>query len=303
MHYYFIIRKAYFPKYRSHAFTAALETKIRELGGKVQYNTKVERILVEEGKVVGVETSKGDKIKTNHVISNASPTLIYNNLIYPKSEVPKIAYKNVNARRHAISCFVVYLGLDLSVEELGISNYSYHIYETANTEEIYESFKTLNPPKAQATVCLNKIIPDASPEGTCMLCITAFFLPEAWKDVKAKDYFILKRRIANNLIETFEKATGTSIKNHIEEIEIATPQTLNRYTGAYYGSAYGYETDPWDSFMPRLMAMADEKYIYGLETCGGFSANCQSYTNSLLSGQVKAFLTILELNKEEADTE
>ncbi len=301
MHYYFLIRKAYFPKYRSHGFTSALESKIREIGGIVQYNTKVEKILVENGKVIGVETSKGDKIHTNNVISNASPTLIYNNLIYPKDEVPEIAYKNVNARRHAISCFVVYLGLDKSAEELGITNYSYHIYDTSNTEEIYESFKTLNPPKAQATVCLNNIIPDCSPSGTCMLTITAFFLPEAWKEVTAKDYFKLKSRIANDLIDTFEKATGTSIKDHIEELEIATPQTLTRYTGTYYGSAYGYETDPWDSFMPRLMAMADEKYIEGLEVCGGFSANCQSYTNTLLSGQIAAFLSILDLEKKEED--
>ncbi len=299
MHYYFLIRKAYFPKYRSHGFTSALESKIREMGGNVQYNTKVEKILVEKGKVIGVETSKGDKIQTSHVISNASPTLIYNNLIYPKKEVPEIAYKNVNARKHAISCFVVYLGLDKSAEELGIINYSYHIYDTFNTEEIYESFKTLNPPKAQATVCLNNIIPDCSPNGTCMLTITAFFLPEAWKDVTARDYFKLKSKIASDLIDTFEKATGTSIKNHIEELEIATPQTLTRYTGTYYGSAYGYETDPWDSFMPRLMAMGDEKYIEGLEICGGFSANCQSYTNALLSGQIAAFLTILDLEKRE----
>ncbi|MFX0021820.1 MAG: phytoene desaturase family protein [Candidatus Hermodarchaeota archaeon] len=299
MHYYFIIRKAYFPKYRSHGFTAALESKIRKMGGNIQFNTKVEKILVKNGKVIGVETSKGDKIKTNHVISNASPTLIYNNLIYPKSEIPKIAYKNINARRHAISCFVVYLGLNASAEELGISNYSYHIYETTNTEEIYESFKTLNYPKAQATVCLSNIIPDCSPSGTCMLSITAFFLPEAWKDVKARDYFKLKNRIADDLIDAFEKATGSSIRDHIEEIEIATPQTLARYTGTYYGSAYGYETDPWDSFMPRLMAMTDEKYIEGLEVCGGFSANCQSYTNALLSGQITAFLTIQDLNKKE----
>jgi len=299
MHYYFLIRKAYFPKYRSHGFTSALESKIRENGGKIQYNTKVEKILVENRKIVGVETSKGDKIQTNHVISNVSPTLVYNNLIYPKNEVPEIAYKFVNARRHAIGCFVVYLGLNASAEELGITNYSYHIYESTNTEEIYESFKTLNPPKAQASICLNNIIPDCSPNGTCMLTITAFFLNDAWKDVKANDYFNVKSRIAENLIDTFEKATGTSIRKYIEEIEIATPQTLSRYTGTYYGSAYGYETDPWDSFMPRLMAMADEKYIEGLEICGGFSANCQSYTNALLSGQIAAFLTIQDLDKKE----
>lgn len=297
MHYYFLIRKAYIPKYRSHGYTAALEKKIRDSGGIIMFNTKVDKILAENNRVIGIETSKGDNIKTNHVISNASPTLIYNNLIYPKSEVPEIAYKYINARKHAISCFVVYLGLDATTEELGITNYSYHIFDNMNTEEIYNSFKTLNAPKAQATICLNNVIPDCSPPGTCILSITAFFLPEAWQNVHPKEYFKLKNRIATQLITTFELATGTSIKDHIEEIEIATPQTLTRYTGTFGGSAYGYETDPWDSFIPRLIAMDDERYIEGLEFCGGFSANCQSYTNSLLSGQISAFLTLQKLNQ------
>lgn len=147
MHYYFLIRKAYIPRYRSHGYTAALKRMIREKGGTIQYNTKVEKILVKNNKIIGVETSKGDRLITNHVICNASPTLIYNNLIYPKTEVPEIAYKYVNARKHAISCFVVYFGLNATAEELDIKNYSYHIFDNMNTQEIYQSFKTLNPLK------------------------------------------------------------------------------------------------------------------------------------------------------------
>jgi len=299
MHYYFLIRKAYIPKHRSHGYAAALESLIRKNGGKILYNTKVNRINLKNKQIIGLETTKGDKVRTKHVISNASPTLVYNNLIYPKNEVPSQALKTINARRHAISCFVVYLGLNASAKELGIDNYSYHIYDTTNTEEIYESFKTLNPPKAQATVCLNNILPECSPKGTCILTITAFFLPEAWEAVKPEDYFNLKNKIARHLINTFEFATKTSIRDYIEEIEIATPQTLARYTGTFGGSAYGYETDPWDSFMPRLMEMNNEKYLEGLEFCGGFSANCQSYTNALLSGQIAAFLTLKKLNEKD----
>ncbi len=298
MHYYFLTRKAYFPKYRSHDFSTAMESKIQEHGGKILYNTRVEKVIVKDGKVIGVQTSKGDKIRTNHVISNASPTILFNDLIYPKEEVPDIAYQFVNARRHAISCFTVYLGLNASAEQLGISNYSYHLFDTMDTEEIYRSFNTLNPPLVQATTCLNNIIPDCSPPNTSMLMITTFFLPGVWDNVNPQDYFKLKSRIANDIISSFEKALDTSIKKNIEEIEIATPQTLARYTGAFRGSAYGYESDPWDSFIPRLMAMNEEKYIQGLEICGGYSSQGVSYTNSLLSGQISAFLTLQKIEEE-----
>jgi phytoene dehydrogenase-like protein len=298
MHYYFLIRKAYFPKLRSYAISSALEAKIREMGGVIQYNSKVSKILVKNEKIIGVKTTQGDEINTNHIISNASPTLLYTTLLSPE-DVPDIALRYVNARTHATSCFTVYLGLNASPKDLGINNYSYHIFDNMNTEEIYNSFNTLNPPKAQATTCLNNIIKDCSPPNTTMLMLTSFFLPGAWDKVLPTDYFKLKTRIANNLITSFENALHLSIKEYIEEIEVATPQTLTHFTGAYKGSAYGYESDPWDSFIPRLIAMNEEHYINGLEFCGGYSAQGVSYTNSLLSGQIAAYLTLNKLSTKE----
>jgi len=298
MEYLYILRKAHIPKKRSHEYTTALDAKIRECGGKIEYNTKVEKILVENGKVVGVETSNGDKIKTNHVVCNASPTLAYNILIHPKSEVPEIAYKQVNARRHAIAGFVVYMGLDTTAEELGLKDYSYFIYDNMNTEELYDSLNKLEKPRVQASICLNNAIPDCSPPGTCIISITSAFQPEAWKDVKPEEYFKLKNKIAEYLIETFEKATGASIREHIEEIEVASPQTFAHYTGTYNGIMYGYEQDPWDSFLARLMTMYDEKYIDGLEFCGGFAGRGHGYGATLKDGETAGLLTLQDLIKK-----
>ncbi|MFW9947017.1 MAG: phytoene desaturase family protein [Candidatus Odinarchaeota archaeon] len=295
MTYLYILRKAYIPKYRSHEYTTALDAKIREFGGKIEYNTRVEKILVENGKVVGVETSNGDKISTNNVVCNASPTLTYNKLIYPKSEVPEIAYKEINARNHAVSTFVVYLGLDATAEDLGLKDYSYFIYNNMNTDELYDSINELKTPGVQATICLNTAIPDCSPPGTCILSITTAFRPGIWDNVKPEEYFKLKNKIAQELIDTFEKVTGAPIKEHIEEIEVATPQTFARFTGTYNGIVYGYEPDSWDSFIPRLMAMNDEKHIEGLEFCGGFGRRCHGYSSSLKDGETAGLLTLQDL--------
>ncbi|NHJ22230.1 MAG: NAD(P)/FAD-dependent oxidoreductase [Candidatus Lokiarchaeota archaeon] len=298
MVYGYILKGAYIPKFRSHDYTTALDAKIREFGGKIEYNTKVEKILVENGKIIGVETSNGDKIKTNHVISNASPTLTYNNLIHPKSEVPEIAYKEINARRHGISTFVVYMGLDATAEELGLKEYSYFISNIMNTEELYEELHNLEIPNVQATICLNNAIPDCSPPGTCIVSITSAFLPGAWDDVKLEEYFTVKNKIAEGLINNFEKATGAPIREHIEEIEVATPQTISRFTRAYNGVVYGYEPDSWDSIVPRLAMMNDDKHIDGLEFCGGHGKRAHGYSSSLKDGQTAALLTLQDLQKK-----
>jgi phytoene dehydrogenase-like protein len=293
----YLSRGAYIPKKRSNEFTSALDLKIRELGGKILYNTRVEKILVKDGKVIGIETSKGDKINTDHIIANVSPTLVYNKLIYPKSEVPEIAYKDVNARKHGLSAFVVYLGLDGSPEKLGLSEYSYFIMKTAKTEDIYESWSKLQAPLGQATVCLNAANPDCSPSGTTILYITTLFRPEVWYDLKQEDYVKIKNEIADELITQFENATNTKIHDHIEEIEVATPITFARYTRTYNGIIYGYELESWDSLLPRFMMMNEDNYINGLEFCGGFWRRGHGYSSSLASGNLAAMLTLAKLTR------
>lgn len=291
----YISRGAYIPRLRSTGFTLALDKRIRELGGEILYNTSVEKILVDNGQVIGVETDKGEQFRTHFVISNASQTLVYNKLIHPKSEVPEIAYKEVNARIHGLSAFVVYLGLDASAEELGINEYSYFIYKDPDTEKIYDEWGKLMVPSGQATICLNAAIPDCSPPGTCILSITTLFHPDAWKNMDPKDYFKEKNRIADGLINYFEKAVGVSIRDHIEEIEVATPETFARYTKAYNGIIYGYEPESWDSLVPRLMTLGKHDYIKGLEFAGGFGRRCHGYSSSMKDGEMAALFVLSKL--------
>ena len=291
----YITKGAYIPRLRSHGYTAALEMKIRQFGAQVQYNTRVDKILVDQGRVSGVQTAQGDKIKTGCVIANTSPHTVYSKLIYPKDQVPPEAYQNLNARKLGFSGFVAYLGLDKSAPALGINEYSYFIYSDPDTDRIYDAFHRLQRPLGQATVCLNNAISDASPEGTSILYLTTLFDGDCWQDVQPADYFNLKNKIAEEMIEEFEKAVGVKIKEHIEEIEIATPATFARYTGAYNGGIYGYEPAPWDSIVPRLMSMKAEKYIKGLEFAGGFASRCHGYSSTLQSGETAALLSLRDL--------
>ena len=78
---------------------------------------------------------------------------------------------------------------------------------------------------------------------------------------------------------------------------MATPQTFARYTGAYGGGIYGYEPEPWDSIMPRLMTFQD-KHIEGLEFGGGYAFRCHGYSSSFMSGQTSALLAYRDMLEE-----
>jgi len=192
---------------------------------------------------------------------------------------------------HGLSGLVVYLGLDATLEELGIKEYSFYVYRDMDADEAYESFKTLDAPMVQAVLCMNNALPDCSPPGTSIVSTTTLYRPEAWENVSPRDYVRTKNKIASDLIADIEQATGAPIREHIEEWEVATPQTLARYTGSYGGIMYGYEPEPWDSLMPRMMSMKEDKLIDGLEFAGGFAFRCHGCSSSTKSGQTAALLT------------
>lgn len=289
---------AWIPRHRSHELAQALDARIRELGGDIQYSTRVEEIQVRDGGVMGVVTDRGDRIETNHVVANVSPTVTYNRLIHPQSEVPDIALRACNARLPATSCFVVYMGLDATLEELGLHEYSYFVYNNTSSEDIYDSAKVLQAPKGQAALCLNNAIPDCSPPGTSIVSLTTLLLrPEPWKSVGPRNYVQVKNQIASDLLAEFEKATDTSLRKHIEEFEVATPQTFARYTGAHNGIIYGYESEPWDAPIPRMMMMEEDSYFHGLQLCGGYGIRGLGYHASIMTGQLAALLTLRDLDK------
>jgi len=297
--YDYLLRGAHVPKERSHGMSAAVDARIRAMGGQTEYGVKVEKILTEDGHVTGVETASGERIKTRFVLSNASPSLVYGRLIDPPGAVPEGAFKLTNARKTGSSAFVVYLGLDCPPEALGIESYGYFIGPDMDTQRAYESFDTFEPPRMQATICLNKANPGCSPLGTTILSLTALAGPDAWKDVKPENYAKAKETFARAMIDQFGRALNCSLWEHIEEVEIAAPPTFARYTGAFKGTIYAYEQDPWDSVVARALSMPQERFIRGLDFVGGAAAMGGGYESTILSGRTAAQMVLARLKRRE----
>lgn len=279
----FLNRGGYIPQMRSTELSLALTDKIRRSGGLVECNSKVTKIIVKDRKIWGVETIHGERIKCNYILSNASPTIVYNNLINSHSEVPPIAYKNVNSRSTSVSGFVVCLGLNKSAEEIGFDSYSKIIHKTSDTTKLNLSFKKLHAPDIAVSMCLNTIMPRASPEGTSMVHITTFFDPNAWEEVTPASYHQIKTRIAREIIKKFEKSTNIILTPYIEEIESSTPVTYAHYFDSSQGQIYGYGLNSWDHTISRVMMIETEEYIEGLGFVGAHALN-QAFNSSYVSG-------------------
>jgi prolycopene isomerase len=297
--YDYIRHKAYIPRNRSTEMALAFESRIRELGGKIETGVAVDKVLVEGGRARGVRTAAGETILARQVICNASPFRLYNEMVEPASEVPDRAKRELSSRAKSISGFVVFLGLDASREELGLKDYSTFLYDTSDSRRLYEDFSRPGRPSMQATLCLNAALPDCSPPGTTIVSMTALPKPEAWKDIAPEDYFEIKSEVASAMIADFEAATGAHIKEHIEEIEIAAPPTYSRYANSFQGLIYGYETFGADGIIPRILMMDEDLPIKGLRTASAYGARSLGYSSAMLNGRTMALYALEEMAGDE----
>jgi phytoene dehydrogenase-like protein len=297
MLYSYISKGAYIPRHTSHGLAAAMDARVRALGGETRYSTRVAKILVKNGRTVGVETERGEKFQAPFVVANLSPHLVYGKLIHPRGAVPGAALKTTASRKLGTSALVVYLGLDRSPEELGIESYGYFVGPRLDTGQAYSDFFSLSPQDNQAIICLNRADPECSPPGTTILSSTTLAGPGVWDGVTAETYIAVKQRLAGGVIEKMSRYLRVELAEYIEEIAVATPQTFARYTGAFQGIMYGYEQDPWDSVVARSMAAPGERFIKGLEFAGGFAAMGHGYAPSMISGRAAAVAVIAKLKK------
>lgn len=296
----YIIDGPVIPKTRSHGISTAILERFEELGGEAWMSTTVKQIIVRNGKACGVELENGEQIECDYVICNASPYNMYTKLI-EGNKIPKYQIKKLNSVKLAPKGFSIFLGLDKSPEELGITNHTYFIFDTADTVKQAELTRSRATNNMQAAVCLNNSLPGCSPDGTSILYITAIFTgDDAWNDITEENYVRVKREFAEKMIDNFEKATGTNIRDHIEEIEIASPVTYARYLDAPNGTIYGFENTGSYGIVQRVVTDAMGSKIGNLYYAGGYGTRSIGFNPSYATGYEAANFVLKSYEKEAA---
>ena len=287
-------RKPSMPYNRSHELSLSLAKAFLSFGGEIRYNSEVTEFLFDDnGAAIGV-VANGEKLYAKKIISNIMPSNVINRTANP-DKLPKIMRKLANARKMGMTFDTIYLGLDCSMEELGINDYSTFI---ANDNDSRVQFTTRENYGMYVVNCLNKILPDSSPKGTCTLFFTILDMPgDMPADLKPEDYKEYKNTVAEKYIRDYEKTIGVSVMPHIEEIVIATPVTFARYLGTPDGAIYGYANEEWDNIIGRTVMEPMEYNIKNLKFCGGHHIRGDGFPSGYITGDMAGQATIKELKE------
>ncbi len=130
------LRGAYYPKGGGQVLPAHLVDVVRAYGGEVRLRTRVERILVEDGRAAGVRLTTGEELRAPVVISNADVKRTMLDLL-GREHLSAAAVKRIESYRMALPVFCVYLGLDTDLRAR-MPNTNYWYSDSFDVEQAYQ---------------------------------------------------------------------------------------------------------------------------------------------------------------------
>lgn len=230
----------------SQALSDAYAERIRELDGEIKTDTRVTKIIVENGAAVGVTTEAGDTYSARYVVSNTDPYQLAYRLI-GKDHMPPDYLKKLEDLKPANSLFGVYLGLNIDLKKLGYDDTEIFYNTTTDSTALYRHMMAgdFKDGAVAITIYSNYGDPIYAPPGKSVVVLNAYSSMDAWPEYQSKAYYEMKEQkedeliaLAANVIPELANPENIAVRDGF------TPHTIGRYTLNKGGIVYGFYLSP-----------------------------------------------------------
>lgn len=228
--------------------------RYHELGGKIMLNSKVEKILVENNKAIGVKLVDGKEIRADIVIGAADGHSTLYEMLSGKYISPEFetAYKNWKLFKPFVQ---ISFGINEEVKSDDVViSYWQKPFQMGNFW-VKEGYSIMNQSKHDPTL---------APKGKSSI-ILRFTSPwEDWSTVSETAYHHEKELILKDAISVLEKHYP-GIRSKIEITDVNTPITGNKMTGVWKGSFEGFlpEGNVMTQSLPDRLKGLENFYMVG----------------------------------------
>lgn len=252
-----------FPVGGSLAFAQAIEKRYIGLRGKIQYRSRVERILTDNNQAVGVRLADGREYFADIVISAADGHATIYDLLEGRYIDDKIrrSYNEFPLWKPLV--YVSFgLNLDLTSEP--------PIVVVQPTKPLYIAGERIER-MSLMHYCFD---PSLAPTGKSVLIVWINSNFANWQNLYADrpSYEAEKKQVVDRLGEELE-GRFPGFLSHVEVVDVATPLTWIRYTGNWAGSYEGWlpTTKTFGVLMSKTLPGLKNFYMCGqwVEPGGG----------------------------------
>ena len=266
--------------------------KIQAAGGEVFTYANVTRIVVDDGRVTGVEMADGHVIECPVVVSSAGVDNTFNRLV-DEAVVVRSGYEGLLKEvRPSVGHLCLYIGLEGTAEELGLPKTNFWIYPHNDYDKALADFSAdpdapfpvvyISFPSAKDPDYLNRHPDTATIEIVAPAPYGQF---EAWQGTtwgkRGEEYEALKTDLSNRLLEhLYDKLP--SLRGRIDYSELSTPLSTEWFSAYQHGELYGLDHTP-----ERLQQdwLTPKTRIDGLWLTGQDILTC-GVTGAMMSGML-----------------
>ena len=228
--------------------------KIQAGGGEVFTYARVREIIVDDGRVTGVEMQDGHRIVCDNVISSAGVDNTFRHLL-PAAITEQFGYaKKLEAVEPSFGHLCVYIGLKQTAEELGLGTTNFWIYPSNDFDGAVDTF--VRDPDAEFPVVYISFPSAKDPDylnrhpGTATIEIVApapYEWFSRWRDQtwgkRGDDYDAMKQAFGDRLMEhLYDKLPA--LRDKIDYYEVSTPLSTDWFGGYQHGELYGLAHTP-----------------------------------------------------------
>jgi len=269
----------WYPRGGTGAVPRTLASLAVDLGVEIRTRTPIRRIVVEHGRVRGVETAQGELIPAGVVVSNSDSVRTHRELVDgPASD----RFLRRRGYEPACSGVVLYLGLDRRYEQLIHHNFVF----SEDPHEEFESIYRRGEPAPDPTcyVCAPAVTePEVAPPGGEALYVlvhTPYLRPH-------HDWSKMIGPYRRRIIEKLEQTAGLkNLEDHIVFERALTPQDINDRYHVLDGAIYGLASH--GRFLGAFKPANRSPDIEGLYLAGGSAHPGPGMPMVLMSGWIAA---------------
>ena len=226
-------------------FPATMAQLFQKRGGEILFGSEVEKIVVENGQVAGVQLlGNSAPILAEKVITTIDPMVAMRKLV-GEEHLSSSYVEKLDKIIMSTSSINVALGLDDEIDLQSMDlDYPYNVVSTGlgTAEKLFDGF--LAGDNAFSTDCFHTavICPSLTTgaKNTITIRCTPFAMNK-WSEWREKDYNKYKaekERWGDFFINIAEKYFIPGLSKHIVVKDISTPATYARYSGSPTGSLY-----------------------------------------------------------------
>ena len=223
------------------AIAETLAANVTRSGGRIHFRQRANRVVVEQGRPVGVATASGDLFPADLVVLNLPP---HGAAALLGAAAPARLRREPSVPPDGWSAFVVHAGLDEAVVPTELPLH-HQVVLGEPLGEGRSAFLSLSPAWDERR----------APAGRRALTISTHTRPGPWWDLLAGDraaYEARRQRYARELLRAAETALP-GLQDAAELVLPGTPVTFQRYTGRGAGWVGGFpQTSLWRTGSPRL---------------------------------------------------